>query len=86
MFRSTNEQKDAFHMNAVLTPIRELWTKNPHFGNIVERHLWTKIPHEKLIVNLETSVGNIINFEARINSELTLTLIALHTKCTLTLI
>ena len=25
-----------------LTPIRDLWTKNPHFGNIVERHLLTK--------------------------------------------
>ena len=28
-----------------LTPIRELWTKNPQNGNIVERHLWTKKPH-----------------------------------------
>ena len=28
-----------------LTPIHDLWTKNPHFGNLVERHLWTKKPH-----------------------------------------
>ena len=28
-----------------LTPICELWTKNPQTGNMVERHLWTKNPH-----------------------------------------
>ena len=28
-----------------LTPICELWTKNPQTGYIMERHLWTKNPH-----------------------------------------
>ena len=38
----------------LLTPIRELWTKNPQTGNVVERHLWIKNPH----FNSEILLGN----------------------------
>ena len=34
-----------------LTPICELWTKNPQIGNMVERHLWTKNPHNFFFEN-----------------------------------
>ena len=33
-------------VSSLLTPICELWTKNPQTGNMVERHLWTKNPHK----------------------------------------
>ena len=32
------------HLYVHLTPICELWTKNPQTGNMMERHLWTKNP------------------------------------------
>ena len=40
-----HEIKVSGSKRSFLTPICELWTKNPQTGNMVERHLWTKNPH-----------------------------------------
>ena len=43
---------DCFRLSRLrLTPICELWTKNPQTGNMVERHLWTKNPHNFFLKN-----------------------------------
>ena len=42
---------DIDRQNGLLTPICELWTKNPQTGNMVECHLWTKNPHKFFLKN-----------------------------------